>query len=268
LRSPTTAAPAELLDRLRETSPLVQCLTNTVVANVTANALLALGAAPAMVDLPDEAGPMARTASAVLVNLGTPAPHQRTAMQEAAGAAASAGTPWVLDPVAVGSLPVRTTLAHELLGIGPTVVRGNPSEILALATGGAGGRGVDSTARVEDAEDAALALAHGLGAVVAVSGPVDVVTDGRRTARIGHGHELLTQMTGGGCALGAVIAAYAGLGTHPFDATVAAVATYTLAAEQAAEDAGGPGSFGVALLDRLASLEPAMLGDQLRITLS
>ena len=109
-------------------------------------------------------------------------------------------------------------------------------------------------------------LAHRHGSVVTVSGRVDVVTDGDRTVRIEHGHALLTRMTGGGCALGAVVAAYAGLGADPFDATVAGVAAYTVAAEQAAQDASGPGSFGVAFLDRLAALEPVMLRDGLRIS--
>ncbi|MFE7398069.1 hydroxyethylthiazole kinase, partial [Streptomyces sp. NPDC057557] len=119
----------------------------------TANVLLALGASPAMVDLPEEAGPFARIASGVLVNLGTPHAEQRSAMIEAARAAASAGTPWVLDPVAVGALPVRTALARELLELRPTVIRGNASEIIALAGAGGGGRGVDSSHGVEAAKN-------------------------------------------------------------------------------------------------------------------
>ena len=134
-----------LLSRVRSEPPLVQCLTNTVVTNFTANVLLALGAAPAMTDIPGEAGPFARIASGVLINLGTPHAEQRTAMLEAAAAANDAGTPWVLDPVAVGSLPVRTALAAELLAMRPTVVRANASEVMALAGLGAGGRGVDAT---------------------------------------------------------------------------------------------------------------------------
>jgi hydroxyethylthiazole kinase len=257
---------AGLLGSLRERSPLVQCLTNVVVSDVTANALLAIGAAPAMVDVPGEAGAMAGVADAVLVNLGTPAPHQQQAMLEAAEAAVDTGTPWVLDPVAVGSLPVRTRLAHELLAIGPTVVRGNPSEIRALAGLDVGGRGVDSTASVDEATEAAVGLAAQHGAVVAVSGAVDVVTDGERTVRVANGDELLTRMTGGGCALGAVVAAYAGLGGDPVETTVAAVAAYGVAAERAAETAGGPGSFAVALLDRLADLDAETLAGVVRVS--
>lgn len=141
----TPLSVSTLLSRVRSEPPLVQCLTNTVVTNFTANVLLALGAAPAMTDIPGEAGPFARIASGVLINLGTPHAEQRMAMLEAAAAANDAGTPWVLDPVAVGSLPVRTALAAELLAMRPTVVRANASEVMALAGLGAGGRGVDAT---------------------------------------------------------------------------------------------------------------------------
>ncbi|WP_329126093.1 hydroxyethylthiazole kinase [Streptomyces sp. NBC_01465] len=247
------------LDRVRADAPLVQCLTNAVVTGFTANVLLALGAAPAMVDIPDEAGPFAQLASGVLVNLGTPHADQRTAMLEAARAASDAGTPWVLDPVAVGGLPVRTKLAHELLALRPTVIRGNPSEIIALAGAGGGGRGVDSTHGVEAAEHAARTLAESAGCVVAVSGPVDLVTDGRRDARIANGDVLLTRVTGGGCALGAVLAAFAAVDEDRFMTSVAAVTAYTVAAELAALTAGGPGSFPVAFLDALDALDGSAL---------
>ncbi|MFJ4844679.1 MULTISPECIES: hydroxyethylthiazole kinase [unclassified Streptomyces] len=245
---------AQALTRVREQSPLVQCLTNAVVTGFTANVLLALGASPAMADIPGEAGPFAGIASGVLINLGTPHAEQRAAMTEAARAAASAGTPWVLDPVAVGALPVRTALARELLELRPTIVRGNASEIIALAGAGGGGRGVDSSDGVEAAEEPARRLAAATGGVVAVSGPVDLVTDGVRTVRVANGDALLTRVTGGGCALGAVMAAFAGVGEDPFASTVAAVTAYTVAAEPAAKAASGPGSFAVEFLDALAAL--------------
>lgn len=248
---PSTESIARTLERLRETQPLVQCLTNAVVTGFTANVLLAVGAAPAMVDLPGEAGPFAGVASGVLVNLGTPHAEQRTAMLEAVAAANDAGTPWVLDPVAIGVLPVRTELASRLREARPTIVRGNASEVLALAGWSGGGRGVDATDDVEGARPAAVALARDTGGVVAVSGPVDLVTDGEREARIAGGDALLTRVTGGGCALGAVIAAFAAV-APPFEAAVAAHAVYAVAAELAAEPATGPGSFAVALLDALA----------------
>ena len=254
-----------LLSRVRSEPPLIQCLTNAVVTNFTANVLLALGAAPAMTDIPGEAGPFAEIASGVLINLGTPHADQRTAMLEAAEAANRAGTPWVLDPVAVGSLPVRTALAAELLALRPTAIRANASEVLALAGLGAGGRGVDATDNPEAALPAAELLAAKYGSVVAVSGPTDLITDGTDTVRISNGDVLLTKLTGGGCALGAVTAAFLAVaddGARPA-AVAAATAAYTIAAEQAARAADGPGSFAAAFLDALWKLEATAITELL-----
>lgn len=254
---------AGLLATLRERQPLVQCITNAVVTNFTANVLLAVGAAPAMVDIRVEAGAFAPIASALLINLGTPHAESAAAMIEAAIAAQQAGTPWVLDPVAVGFLPVRTQLAQELLQLAPTIIRGNASEIIALAGAGRGGRGVDATDTADSALDAALQLAHITGGVVAISGATDIVTDGTHIVRISNGHEYLTRVTGGGCALGALIAACAALGASPLAAAVAATAVYTVAAELAAQEARGPGSFAVALIDQLFAVTPATIAQRM-----
>ncbi len=232
-------------------APLVHCLTNTVVQALTANALLAVGAAPAMVDEPAEAEGFAAVASAVLVNVGTVNERTAQAMRLATRSAAAAGTPWVLDPVAVGGLAFRTALAAELLEARPAVVRGNASEVMALAGAGEGGRGVDSTAKVDDALDAAVALARRTGGVVAVSGEVDVVTDGSRTVRVGGGSVLLTRTTGAGCALGALVAAYVAVAGDPLTGAVAAHAHVALAAEAAAAARPGPGTFAPLWLDAL-----------------
>ena len=260
------ASTSEALARVRAHAPLVQCLTNSVVVNFTANALLSVGAAPAMVDVPGEAAPFAAVAGGVLINLGTPAGEQRDAMLEAATAAAQAGTPWVLDPVAVGSLPVRTPFALRLRDLRPTVIRGNASEIIAVAGAGAGGRGVDSTDDVDGALEVARELASRTGGVVAVSGPVDAVTDGDRVVRIANGDVLLTRVTGGGCALGAVMAAFAAVTEDPLTATVAAVTVYTVAAELAAERSTGPGSFATAFIDALDHVGEADLVARARLS--
>ncbi|PPF40910.1 hydroxyethylthiazole kinase [Rathayibacter sp. AY1A3] len=255
--APDPASVGRDLAELRAAGPLVQCITNAVVTGFTANSLLALGAGPAMCDLPGEAGVFAGLASAVLVNLGTPGAEQREGAREAVAAAGRAGTPWVLDPVAVGPLPVRTALAVDLLEARPAIIRGNASEILALAGAGAGGRGVDAVDTAEQALDSARVLARRTGGVVAVSGAVDLVTDGERIVRVTGGHPLLTRVTGGGCALGAVMAAFLGAGARPLDAAVSASAVWGLAAERAAAASSGPGSFAVGLLDALAALQPA-----------
>lgn len=260
---------ATLLEELRAAPPLTHCITNAVVTGFTANVLLALGAAPAMVDIVGESEMFATIASGVLVNLGTPRPEQRAASREAVDGATAAGTPWVLDPVAIGALPVRTALAHDLVALRPTAIRGNPSEILALAGVSTGGRGVDTTDTTDAAADAAFALARRHGSVVAVSGPVDLITDGERVIRIANGDELLTRVTGGGCALGAVMAAFLGTaratGTDALTATAAASLVYTIAAERAASVSAGPGSFSVALLDALAAVRPGDLAGAARI---
>ncbi|QNG36834.1 hydroxyethylthiazole kinase [Geodermatophilaceae bacterium NBWT11] len=244
---------------LTDTAPLVHCLTNTVVQTITANALLAVGAAPAMVDAPEEADAFARVASAVLVNVGTVNARTAEAMRLAARAAGEAGTPWVLDPVAVGGLPFRTRLAAELVDLCPDVVRGNASEVLALAGAGAGGRGVDSTHSTDDALEAAGDLARRTGGVVAVSGEVDVLTDGTTTVRVGGGHVLLTRTTGAGCALGALTAAYVAATGSSLTGAVAAHAHVAVAAGRAAAGTPGPGSFAVRWIDELAAVTPGDL---------
>ncbi|GAA2975972.1 hydroxyethylthiazole kinase [Microbacterium terrae] len=253
-RAAGPATPGEALDALRAANPLVQCITNAVVTNFTANVLLALGASPAMCDIPGEAGMFAGVAGGVLVNLGTPRSEQRDAAREAV----RAGTPWVLDPVAVGALPVRTALAEELLHHRPAIVRGNASEILAVAGLSRGGRGVDATDSPDDAIDAARALALRTGGVVVVTGEVDLVTDGALVARVHGGDVLLTRVTGGGCSLGATIAAFLAV-TDPFTAAVTGCAVHSAAAERAASVSRSPGSFAVAFIDALDAVEPADL---------
>lgn len=255
-----------LLSKLRAEGPLVQCLTNTVTTNLVANAILAVGASPAMVDIPAEAGPLARSAGAVLINMGTPSAEQREAMVEAAAAASESATPWVLDPVGIGALPVRTALAQELAAMQPTIVRGNASEIRALAGAGAGARGVDATDLVDDARDAAIEIARSCRAVVAVSGEMDLITDGTAVVRIANGTNLFTRITGAGCALGGVIAAFAAVTDDHLAATTAACLVYAVAGERSAELAARPGSFAVALLDALDSIDRAMLEERARLS--
>ena len=238
---------ASVLTQLRATTPLVHCLTNTVVPQITANVLLAAGAAPAMIDLPEEAGIFAGVASAVLINVGNGSSEQHKAQRTVALAARDAGTPWVLDPVAVGSLPVRTALARELLACSPTAIRGT------------GGRGVDATDPVEAAVEVAQELAAEHGTVVAISGQTDVVVSPSRTTRIHGGDPLLPLVIGTGCSLGAVVAAALGATREqpcPHDATVAAHALFAAAGIVAGRDAKGPASFEVVWRDALYALTP------------
>ncbi|SAK62610.1 hydroxyethylthioazole kinase [Caballeronia catudaia] len=251
------------VSRVRERAPLVHCLTNLVVTNFTANVLLAIGAAPAMVVAREEVGEFAPLANALSVNLGTLDVPQSRAIRAAVDAANGAGKPWVLDPVAVGPLAFRTEFALDLLDARPAAIRGNASEIISLSGGAASGRGVDSTAATDAALDAAQILALKTQAIVAVTGETDYVTDGRRTIALSNGSPLMTRVTGVGCALSATVAAFVGTASERGEfwaATVAAIAYSTIAGELAARDAALPGSFAVAYLDRLASLDADAFG--------
>ncbi len=262
---PTTGAVAHSLGLLRERAPLVQCLTNIVVAQWTANVLLATGAAPAMVDNPHEAGAFAAIAGGVLINLGTPYDDTTTGMAAAVASAGESGTPWVLDPVAAGVAQWRTGVARSLLeSATPRIIRGNASEILALA-GGIGGKGVESVDSPEAALDVARGLALRHGTTVAVSGAVDHVTDGHRLVRIANGHPLMTRVTGVGCALGALMAAFCAVVQDGVLAATAATAVLTVAADEAALVSRGPGAFAVALLDALDALCPEVLAANVRL---
>jgi hydroxyethylthiazole kinase len=240
------------LATLRQHQPLVHCLTNIVVTGFTANVLLAIGASPAMVIAEEESSVFAGIAASLLVNVGTVTATDQRAMHLAAAAAHDAGTPWVLDPVAVGFLVFRTRIATELLQHRPAVIRGNASEILALTGASGGGKGVDSTASSSDAVEPARELAVRTGAVVAVSGATDYITNGSETVAVPGGHPIMTRVTGTGCSLGAVIAAFLGAKISPLRAATAASAVFARAGERAATAARGPGSFAVAFIDELA----------------
>jgi hydroxyethylthiazole kinase len=242
------------LTQMRKHAPLVHCITNIVATPITANVLLAIGAAPAMVLAEEEAGPFAAIASSLLVNVGTILPQEVPSMIAAAQAAQAAGKPWVLDPVAVGFLSLRTRIARDLLAYKPAIIRGNASEILALAGAGAGGKGVDSTDSSEAAVASARELARQTGAVVAVSGVIDYVTDGETVIGVPGGHVLMTRVTGIGCALGAVLAAFAASGAHRLLAAAHASAAFGEAGARAGQRAAHPGSFAVAFLDELSAL--------------
>ncbi len=243
---------AEDLSALRRAAPLTHCITNLVADNITANVLLAVGASPAMVIAAEEAPGFAGIAGALLVNVGTITPPDAQAMRLAAAAARAAGKPWVLDPVGAGALPYRTGVVTELLQHRPTIVRGNASEILAVAGAAGGGKGVDSTAGSAEALPRARELAAQLGAVVAVSGATDYVTDGNRVIAVPGGDVRVTRVTATGCALGAVMAALAAAVKDPLRAAVAASVLFKVAAERAGRSARGMGSFAVAFLDQLS----------------
>lgn len=260
-----TLDPAAHLNRMRRAAPLVHNITNHVAMNPVANILLALGASPAMAHAPEEVEAFARMADALTINIGTLSAPWLDAMVLAARAAGHAGTPWVLDPVAVGVTGFRRSAGAQLLALGPSVVRGNASEILALAGQDSAGRGVDSTDPVEAAEAAAVSLAAEHNIVVALTGPVDRITDGRRLARVAGGDPIMPRVTALGCALSGVVGAFIAGSAEVFDASLAALIAYGVCGEQAAARASGPGSFMPQFVDALYGLTPDVLNRSVRV---
>ncbi|ENN88141.1 hydoxyethylthiazole kinase [Rhizobium freirei PRF 81] len=255
-----------LLGAMRANPPLVQCITNFVAMNIAANVMLAAGASPAMVHAEEEAGEFAAISGALTVNIGTLSAGWLAGMLAAAQSATQAGKPWVLDPVAHYATAFRRKAAAQLLEQQPTIVRGNASEIIALAGGASHGQGVDSRDPVELAEVAARQLAERHGCVVAVTGVTDFVTDGPRARRIEGGSSLMPQVTALGCSLTCLVGAFAAaVPDNPFDATVAALAVFAVAGEQAGAAADGPGSFSWRFLDALAALDADTLSAKARI---
>jgi hydroxyethylthiazole kinase len=241
----------EDLKQLRETVPLTHCITNVVVRNFSANVLLAVGASPAMAIAAEEAGVFAKNAGGLLINIGTITKIDKESMLIAAAAAQEAGTPWVLDPVAAGASEIRTDMIRELIKFKPSVIRGNASEIIAVAGAAGNVKGPDSTASSDAALPYARELAVKTGSVVAVSGEVDYVTDGKKIIAVPGGHVIMTKTTGTGCALGGVIAAFLAV-APPLRAAAAASLVYAETGKRAAQAVRGPGSFAVNFLDQLS----------------
>lgn len=258
---------AVLWSRAKEKRPLVQCITNFVSMDFAANTLLAAGMSPAMVHAPDEVEEFVGVSSGLLINVGTLSSEWVASMKLAVMKAKAMGTPWVLDPVGVGATEYRTKVCTDLLRLGPTVVRGNASEIAALAGVASSTRGVDSTMASSDAADVAAALAAEFGCVVAVSGATDFVTDGTRTVKVENGVPMLCDITATGCSVTALIAGYVAANPDcPLLATATALSSFGVAAEQGAKSAAGPGSLRVNLLDGLYNMTEAELLRHLKLT--
>ena len=253
------------VDRIRRDGPLVHNVTNLVAMTLSANVLIAAGASPIMSAAPEEAGALTAMSGALVVNIGTLTRDWIEGAHAAVRSAVETGRPWILDPVGVGVTSFRRDTAQALVARRPRIIRGNASEIMALAGAGGGGKGVDSTAGSDAAGEAARRLAVATGAVVAVTGAVDLVTDDSRTLTVANGHELLTRTTASGCALTALVGAWAAVLTDPLEAATGALAAYGVAAELAAERAAGCGSFVPALLDALGALDGATVARLARI---
>jgi hydroxyethylthiazole kinase len=258
----------ETLRRLRESKPLVHQITNYVVMNETANATLALGALPVMAHAREEVEEMTALAAALVLNIGTLSPHWVDAMLLAGRTANARGVPVVLDPVGAGATAYRTDTAGRILdGVDVTVLRGNAGEVATLVGVDAEVRGVESIAAGGDAAELARLAGRNLGLVASVTGPVDHVSNGERMLAVANGHELLATVTGTGCMSSASTGCFlAAKREEPVEAAAEALAAFGVAAEDAARDAKGPGTFHVNLYDALAALDPETLDGRARIS--
>lgn len=258
---------ARNLAAVRSQKPLVHNITNYVVMNFTANALLAMGASPVMAHALDEVEEMVALAGALVLNIGTLTPDWVDTMIRAAQKANALGRPVVLDPVGAGATTLRTSAAKKIMANAKVgVVRGNASEVLALTDPEAVTRGVDAVHGVDAAARSAGTLAKSLESTLAVTGPVDRITDGTREIRVENGHPLLSSVTGTGCAATAVIGAFAAVDNDPLSAAATALAFFGMAGETAARTASAPGSFATALVDALYTITPEQLKTGCRIS--
>lgn len=243
------------ISAIRGQSPVIHNITNYVVMNSTANALLALGASPVMAHAENEVKDMVGIASALVINIGTLSDPWIRAMFKAALKASEKGIPIVLDPVGAGATPYRTQMARELIeAVPPTIIRGNASEILAVISDEGKTKGVDSSAASDQALEAAWALNQSSGSVVCISGETDYIVGNGRVTKIRNGHPLMTRVTGLGCTATALCGAFAAVEKDYASATVQAMAVMGIAGELAAQKAAGPGSMQVLFLDALYSL--------------
>jgi hydroxyethylthiazole kinase len=254
------------VEEIRHKSPVVHNITNYVVMNNTANALLAIGASPVMAHAEEEVEEMVNIASALVINIGTLSKQWVYSMFKAIRQAKKTGIPVILDPVGVGATSYRTWTARELINEeSPAIIRGNASEIMALYDDESKTKGVDSAASSDNAVDVAQKLSANFKCVVCVSGATDYIVGGDRIIKINNGHPLMTKVTGLGCTATALCGAFAAVEKDCFTATAKAMAVMGIAGEMAADKAAGPGSMQTLFLDSLYNLSENDIKQRLKI---
>lgn len=253
---------------VREKSPLVHSITNYVVMNNTANALLAIGASPIMAHAHKEMKDMVSIIGALVVNIGTLDEYWVQSMRLAIGQALEMKKPWILDPVGAGATPYRNEVLEELLQLHPTIIRGNASEIIALASKHTvTTKGVDSTHQSVEAIQAAGMLNKNFGSVVCISGATDIILHRDSVIKLSNGHPMMEHVTGMGCTATALIGAFAAvLPSEPQQATIAAMALLGVAGEMAAKISAGPGSLQVNILNSLYTITEEEFNKNVKIS--
>jgi hydroxyethylthiazole kinase len=251
---------------VRKNAPLVHSIANYVVMNTTANALLAVGASPIMAHAHAEMKDMVSIANALVINIGTLDEYWVESMNLAISAAEAAKKPWILDPVGAGATTYRDQVLKSMITkFRPAVIRGNASEIIALAGVHAATKGVDSIHRSDEALGAATHLTHQLGSIICVSGAIDMIVHHRNLVSLKNGHVMMTRVTGLGCTASALVAAFCAVIKDAFEATVTAMALMGIAGEMAASRSAGPGSLQMHFLDILQSITEKEFCDRLKL---
>ncbi|KGT10194.1 hydroxyethylthiazole kinase [Elizabethkingia anophelis] len=254
---------------VRQKSPLVHNITNFVVMNNTANALLAVGASPIMAHASSEVKEMVNIASALVINIGTLDETWTESMLIAVKEASSLNKPWILDPVGAGATTFRDSTLSKLLHYHPTVIRGNASEIIALAKANkTTTKGVDSTTESIEAMDSAKILNEQYRAIICISGEKDIIIDGEKIIFISNGHPLMTKVTGLGCSASALIGAFIGCIDNKTEATTAAMALLGISGEIAVQESKGPGSLQMNLIDKLYNITEEEFKSYIKISMS
>lgn len=268
----TTVNPALWLEQVRANQPLVHNITNLVVTNIAANALISMGASPVMAYAKEEVADMARIAGALALNMGTLDDRVVQSMEIAGRSANEAGVPVIFDPVGVGATPYRNQVAAHLThSLHLALLRGNGGEIGFLLGAGGQVKGVDASAVSDDLPRAMKAYAKAHQCAVMATGAVDYVTDGERVWALSNGHPLLAAITGSGCMATAILGGFlavAGKQQTPSryaEAAIAGLTCYNVAAEIAATRAAGPGTFQATLFDALYHLEGPEVNKQAKV---
>lgn len=280
------------IKNVRDTHPLVHCITNYVTVNDVANSILAIGGSPIMADALEEVEAVVSKSKALVLNIGTLNENTVTAMILAGQTANAKNIPVIFDPVGAGFTPYRTEAAKKILDeVGVGIIRGNLSEIASLAGIKSANKGVDASDSITDIKNSAagidqVAIAKGLAqkysTIIAITGQTDIISDGNCCYKIRNGHPMLSKVTGTGCMATGLIAAFAGANsdaitgantaaahseTGTLSAAVAGIASMGIAGEIAFAKAGndGTGSFHIAIIDALSRMNDVELQSHLKL---
>jgi len=254
------------IEKIRKNAPLIHNITNYVVMNNTANALLAIGASPVMAHAVPEVEEMTGIAGALVINIGTLSDPWIEAMFKAAKIAEQRKIPMVIDPVGVGATQYRTRTARELIkASSPFIIRGNGSEIMALCEQDIATRGVDSTSASDHALDAAKSLSEDFNCIVCVTGETDYIVSKDSICKVKNGHAMMPRVTGLGCTATAICGAFAAINPDYEMAAAHAMAVMGVAGEMAAKEAKGPGTFQVHFIDALYQVSETHIQELLKV---